>query len=142
MGLLRFRFWVLFFLLACCQRGHAHGLGFFRLPEQAADYARKNDGLLILMLTGMDWSQRCHTMDVQVWEDSDFAEFANSSAFALLNADDPQRTKLSQAQREELRQLAERHQIRHFPTTLYQNNAWSEEELAKQLEELALSHSP
>jgi cytochrome oxidase Cu insertion factor (SCO1/SenC/PrrC family) len=115
---IRLHFVVLFFLLTCGQKGQAHGLGFFRSAEQAVDYARKNDGLLIIIFTGMDWSQRCHEMDVQVWEDSDFAEFANSSAFALLNADYPQRTKLTPAQQEELRQLAERHQIRHFPTTL------------------------
>ena len=94
----------------------AHGLGFFGSPQQAVDYAREGGGLVLIFFTGTDWNQMCHELDVKVWEDSDFAEYANSSAFALLNADYPQRTRLTQEQREELRALAARHRITHFPT--------------------------
>lgn len=101
-----------------CQSLLAHGLGFFGSAEQAVGYAREHQGLVLIIFTGTDWSQLCHEMDVKVWEDSDFADYANSSRFALLNADYPQRTKLTQAQRMELCDLAARHRITHFPTTL------------------------
>lgn len=94
----------------------AHGLGFFSTSEQAVDYARKGGGIVLVFFTGSDWNERCHELDVRVWEDSDFAEYANSRAFALLNADFPQRTRLSKEQQEELRALAARHAVTQFPT--------------------------
>lgn len=112
---------LLFLLLSLClasTEASAHGLGFFNSPEQAVEYARENKGLLLVFFTGSDWCQLSHELDVKVWEDSDFAEYANSSAFALLNADYPQRTRLDAARRKELRALAERHRITHFPTLL------------------------
>ncbi|GEM_PF-1927831 len=109
---------ILLLTLSSVVSASAHGLGFFGDMEKAAGYARTNKGMVLIIFTGSDWSQLTHEMDVKVWEDSDFADYANSNIFGLLNADYPQRTQLDAAQRGRLRALAAQHRITHFPTTL------------------------
>lgn len=96
---------------------NAHGLGFFTNPNEAAAYALVKDSLVLVFFTGSDWSPLTHELDVKVWDDAAFAAHLNDT-HALLNADYPQRTKLTTKQRENLRALAERHRITHFPTIL------------------------
>ncbi|HYF36733.1 MAG TPA: hypothetical protein VD994_15670 [Prosthecobacter sp.] len=94
---------------------NAHGLGFFGNLRAAADVASARQTLLLIFFTASDWGLLTHELDIKVWEDPAFAGWANEN-YSLYLADYPQRVKQDAARLKFLKSLAERFEVRHFPT--------------------------
>jgi thioredoxin-related protein len=91
--------------------------------ERATEKAKQEHKLILLKFSGSDWCIPCIRMQKEIFEDSVFINFADSS-LVLVNADFPRlkKNKLSDAQKKKNEKLADRFNPNgDFPLTLLMN---------------------
>jgi thioredoxin-related protein len=91
--------------------------------ERATEKAKQEHKLILLKFSGSDWCIPCIRMQKEIFEDSVFINFADTS-LVLVNADFPRlkKNKLSDAQKKKNEKLADRFNPNgDFPLTLLMN---------------------
>jgi thioredoxin-related protein len=91
--------------------------------ERATEKAKQEHKLILLKFSGSDWCIPCIRMQKEIFEDSVFISFADTS-LVLVNADFPRlkKNKLSDAQKKKNEKLADRFNPNgDFPLTLLMN---------------------
>jgi len=81
--------------------------------------AKKNNKLILALLTGSDWCHWCKRMDKEVFQSAEFKKFAQQN-FILLAIDFPKKKKIPQALRKQNREILKTYNVKYgwVPTTL------------------------
>ena len=104
-------------LLFAPQNAPACGLSWSPNPADALRSAEMSQRLAVVVFTGSDWSLKSAQLDQEVLMNVEFSDLF-SQAFALANADFPQRQKPAPELLAETTALATKHNITKFPTLL------------------------
>ncbi|RYD22900.1 MAG: hypothetical protein EOP88_06295 [Verrucomicrobiaceae bacterium] len=104
-------------LLFSPQNASACGLSWSPNPADALRSAEMSQRLAVVVFTGSDWSLKSAQLDQEVLMNVEFSDLF-SQAFALANADFPQRQKPAPELLAETTALATKHNITRFPTLL------------------------
>lgn len=92
--------------------------------EAAMTKAKTENKVLLMDFTGSDWCIWCQRLDGEVFSKDDFKAYAEKN-LVLLKLDFPRKSKQSDAEKQQNRALAEKHNIEGFPTVLVFNPAGS-----------------
>lgn len=111
-------------LLACTFTllAYSSGAQAFQNADSAFQKAALDQKFVLLFFTGSDWCSNCLRLEKNILSQTEFVEFANEN-LVLLNADFPQRKKLSPEQTVQNESLAEKYNPQgSFPTLLLINS--------------------
>lgn len=90
------------------------------LPKAIAK-AKANKKMVVIDFTGSDWCPFCIKLDKEVLKSATFDKYAKKN-LVMVMADFPRHKELSAAQRKANQALAEKYQIRGFPTLVFLNS--------------------
>ena len=85
--------------------------------EQAKKMSAEKGVPILADFSGSDWCMWCVRLDKEVFNQSEFKEYAKKN-LVLLMVDFPQRKKLPDQVTKQNRELAQKYEIRGFPTVL------------------------
>jgi len=85
--------------------------------EKAKALSKKSGKPVFALFTGSDWCGWCVALHNEVFSKSEFVKYAGDS-LVLFEADFPRKKKLSDAEKKQNQELAEKYGIRGFPTVL------------------------
>jgi len=106
----------LFAGLALLQAGAAELAWLTDLPQAQAK-AKTEKKLVLLDFTGSDWCIWCVRLKEEIFSKPEFAEYANKN-LVLVEVDFPRKKPLSEQQKKANRALAEKYQIKGYPTLI------------------------
>jgi len=86
--------------------------------DQAVAEAKKTGKLILADFTGSDWCGWCIRLKKEVWDTEQFAAWAKENV-VLLELDFPRKSEQPDALKKQNRALAEKYEIRGFPTILF-----------------------
>lgn len=87
----------------------------------AVKKAKKENKSLLLNFTGSDWCGWCIKLDKEVFSQAEFKEYAEEN-LVLVKLDFPKRTQISEAEKAQNNELAQKYGIRGFPTIILLDN--------------------
>lgn len=99
---------------------NAGDVGWLTDAEAAMAKARNEDKLLVMNFTGSDWCIWCKRLDGEVFSKEDFSKYADEN-LVLLKLDFPRKGNQSDAEKAQNEALAEKYEIRGFPTVVVLN---------------------
>ncbi len=85
--------------------------------EEAMEVASDNDVPILVDFTGSDWCKWCFVLEDEVFSQKEFIDYANENLVLVL-LDFPRSKKMSNEQKAYNRSLAEKYNIKGFPTIL------------------------
>ena len=85
--------------------------------DNAMAIAKKNNKTLLVDFSGSDWCGWCMKLDKEVFSKKAFKAYVKDN-FVLLLIDFPRRSKQSDAEKKQNKELAQKYQVRGFPTVL------------------------
>ena len=85
--------------------------------EEAMEVASDNDVPILVDFTGSDWCKWCFVLEDEVFSQKEFIDYANENLVLVL-LDFPRSKKMSNEQKAYNRNLAEKYNIKGFPTIL------------------------
>lgn len=85
--------------------------------QAAQEKARQENKSVLLDFTGSDWCGWCRKLKKEVFDQPEFAEFAEAN-LVLVEVDFPHHKQLDPAQKEANQRLAETHHITGYPTII------------------------
>jgi protein disulfide-isomerase len=88
--------------------------------KAALKQAKEADKLILASFSGSDWCGWCIKLDKEVFHTDAFNDFA-SKTFVLFQADYPMKSKQPKELKQQNEALAEKYQVRGFPTVLLLN---------------------
>jgi len=83
--------------------------------KQAQEQAKTSKKLVLMNFTGSDWCGWCIRLNREVFTKPEFQEYAHQKLI-LLEVDFPRARQLPAAEKSQNEQLAQKYQIRGFPT--------------------------
>src|SRR5882762_6044671 len=84
---------------------------------QAQAVAKKENKFVLLDFTGSDWCGWCKKLKGEVFDQPEFAPFANAN-LVMVEVDFPRQKPLSAAQRQANQKLAELYGVEGYPTII------------------------
>jgi protein disulfide-isomerase len=113
------RRWILLFLLGWAGWSAQGGQPpqWFTDAQAAKEKARQENKFVLLDFTGSDWCGWCMKLKREVFDQPEFAEFAQAN-LVLVEVDFPRHKSLSRAQRQANEALSETYGIRGYPTII------------------------
>jgi|GEM_PF-592914 thiol-disulfide isomerase/thioredoxin len=103
------------FSIACAQSKTDTELNWYTNLEEAKKVALNENKTIFIHFTGSDWCQWCWKLDEEVFEKPAFKDYARDN-LVLVKLDFPQKTQQSEEVKKYNRNLAQKYQIRGFPT--------------------------
>jgi thioredoxin-related protein len=94
---------------------HAAGATWLTDYEAAKKLAASEKKSLLLDFTGSDWCGWCIRLDKEVFSQPEFVDYAAKN-LVLVKLDFPRTKEISAAEKKQNEALAQKHQIRGFPT--------------------------
>ena len=88
--------------------------------SQAQGLAQKENKLVMLDFTGSDWCIWCKKLHNEVFSTSEFQDYANKN-LVLVTVDFPRQKKLSEEQTKANKELAQKYNIKGYPTVIVLN---------------------
>lgn len=85
--------------------------------QEALKKAKKEKKTLLLNFTGSDWCGWCIRLDNEVFSQKSFVDYANKN-LVMVKLDFPRKKQLSAEETVQNRQLAQKYDIKGFPTIL------------------------
>ena len=85
--------------------------------NEAVAKAKAENKALLLNFTGSDWCGWCHKLDGEVFSKEEFKNYAEQK-LVLVKLDFPRRKQLPEAEKQQNRTLASKHNIKGYPTIL------------------------
>ena len=85
--------------------------------QQAYTKATNENKNILINFTGSDWCYWCHRLDDEVFSQKEFVEYANENLI-LMVADFPRSIAQTEELKTQNRTLAQRYEIRGYPTIL------------------------
>jgi thioredoxin-related protein len=111
---------VLFAGWALLRSGAAELEWLSNLP-QAQTKAKAEKKMVLLDFTGSDWCIWCIRLNQEIFSKPEFAEFAKKN-LVLVEVDFPRKKQLSQQQQKANQALADKYEIRGYPTLIILNS--------------------
>jgi thioredoxin-related protein len=111
------RLFLLLALCAVCQTVRSENVEWFTDAEAAQAKAKAENKLVLLDFTGSDWCIWCQRLKRNVFDDTEFAQYAKSK-LVLVEVDFPQHKTLPEAQQQANAQLEKTHRINSYPTVI------------------------
>jgi protein disulfide-isomerase len=95
--------------------------GWITSYEEGQQEAKASHKLVLLDFTGSDWCGWCKLLDKEVFSMPQFQEYAKQN-LVLIEVDFPKMKPMSEATRVQNVRLAQRYQVRGFPTIIVLND--------------------
>jgi thioredoxin-related protein len=111
------RLFLLLAFCAVCQTLRSENLEWFTDAEAAQAKAKAENKLVLLDFTGSDWCMWCQRLKRNVFDDPEFAQYAQSKLI-LVEVDFPQHKTLPEAQQQANARLEKTHRINSYPTII------------------------
>jgi thioredoxin-related protein len=111
------RLFVLLALCAVCQTLRSENVEWFTDAQAAQAKAKDENKLVLLDFTGSDWCIWCQRLKRNVFDDPEFAKYAQSK-LVLVEVDFPQHKTLPEAQQQANARLKKTHRINSYPTII------------------------
>lgn len=104
-------------LLACAQLSRADGLEWLSDLDAAKEKAKQENKFILLYFSGSDWCPACKKMQAEVFDQSEFADFARSK-FVLVQADLPRYKPIGHLQMQANKALEKTFRVTSVPTVV------------------------